>query len=110
MYETNPYAMLKQMADHHIMVEINLTSNDGILGITGKNHPLPAYRAAHVPVALSTDDEGVNRSDMTREYTRAALDFNLSYLDLKNMARTGLEHSFLAGPASGPSRTASPAQ
>jgi adenosine deaminase len=99
MYETNPYALLKQMADHHIMVEINLTSNDGILGITGKNHPLPAYRAAHVPVALSTDDEGVSRGNLTQEYTRAALDFNLSYIDLKNMARTGLEHSFLAGPS-----------
>ena len=99
MYERDPKALLKELADRHIMVEINLTSNDGILGITGKNHPLPIYRAAHVPVALSTDDEGVSRGNITQEYTRAALDFNLSYLDLKNMARTGLEHSFLAGPS-----------
>ena len=99
MYERDPKALLKQLADRHIMIEINLTSNDGILGITGKHHPLPAYRAAHVPVALSTDDEGVSRIDITHEYTRAALEFNLSYIDLKNMARTGLEHSFLAGPS-----------
>ncbi len=99
MYERDPTALLKELADRHVMVEINLTSNDGILGITGKNHPLPAYRAAHVPVALSTDDEGVSRGNITQEYTRAALEFNLSYLDLKNMARTGLEHSFLAGPS-----------
>ena len=99
MYETDPQALLTEMADRHIMAEINLTSNDVILGVTGARHPLPAYRAAHVPVALSTDDEGVSRIDLTTEYTRAALDYNLSYLDLKDMARTGLEHSFLAGPS-----------
>jgi adenosine deaminase len=99
MYENYPNALLKELADRHIMVEINLTSNDGILGITGKNHPLPDYLKAHVPVALSTDDEGVSRGNITQEYTRAALEFNLSYLDLKNMARTGIEHSFLSGPS-----------
>ena len=65
------------------MTEINLTSNDVILGVTKPWHPLPIYRAAGVPVALSTDDEGVSRINITHEYTRAALDFNLSYLDLK---------------------------
>ena len=97
MYEDEPHALLKEMASRHIMTEINLTSNDVILGIDPKHHPLPDYRAAGVPVALSTDDEGVSRIDITHEYTRAALDFNLSYLDLKNMARTSLEHSFLSG-------------
>jgi adenosine deaminase len=99
MYEQNANALLKELADRHVMIEINLTSNDAILGITGKNHPLPYYLAAHVPVALSTDDEGVSRGNMTQEYTRAALDFNLTYRNLKDMARTSLEHSFLAGPS-----------
>jgi len=48
-------------------------------------------------VALSTDDEGVSRIDITREYLRAALDYHLSYADLKQLARTGMEHSFLPG-------------
>jgi adenosine deaminase len=99
MYENDPHSLLKEMAARHIMVEINLTSNDVILGVDARHHPLPIYRAAGVPVALSTDDEGVSRITLTREYTRAALDFNLTYLDLKNMARTSLEHSFLAGPS-----------
>jgi adenosine deaminase len=99
MYENEPKALLKEMADRHIMVEINLTSNDVILGVSTNHHSLPAYRAAGVPVALSTDDEGVSRIDLTHEYTRAATDFGLGYLDLKNMARTGLEHSFLPGPS-----------
>lgn len=97
MYEDHPGDLLKEMAAHHIMTEINLTSNDVILGVSKQWHPLPVYRAAGVPVALSTDDEGVSRIDITHEYTRAALDFHLGYLDLKRMARTSLEHSFLPG-------------
>ncbi|HVZ83006.1 MAG TPA: hypothetical protein VG893_04975, partial [Terracidiphilus sp.] len=97
MYEDNAQQLLKEMAQKHIMVEINLTSNEGILGIKGNMHPFPIYRAAHVPVALSTDDEGVSRIDLTHEYVRAALDYHLSYADLKQLARTGMEHSFLPG-------------
>ena len=97
MFETDPEALLTEMAERHIMVEINLTSNDGILGVSTNHHSFPEYRAAHVPVALSTDDEGVSRIDITHEYVRAAIDFSLTYLDLKTMARTSLEHSFLPG-------------
>jgi adenosine deaminase len=85
------------MAQKHVMVEINLSSNEGILGIKGADHPFPLYRAAHVPVALSTDDEGVSRIDITHEYVRAALDYRLTYRDLKQLARTGMEHDFLLG-------------
>ena len=97
LYETDAPALLKEMAEKHIMVEINLTSNDGILGIKGKDHPLAAYRAAKVPVALSTDDEGVSRIDLTHEYVRGAEEQALNYVDLKNMARTSLEHAFFQG-------------
>jgi len=97
MYEDDAPALLKELAQKHIMIEINLTSNDGILGIKAPDHPLPFYRKAGVPVALSTDDEGVSRIDLTHEYVRAAMEYNLSYADLKQMARTGMEHTFLPG-------------
>lgn len=97
MYEDNAPELLKEMARKHVMVEINLSSNEGILGISGDRHPFPLYRAAHVPVALSTDDEGVSRIDITHEYVRAALDYHLTYADLKQLARTGMEHDFLSG-------------
>jgi len=97
MYEDHPHELLKKMAAAHVMVEINLSSNDGILGITGKDHPFPVYRQFGVPVALSTDDEGVSRIDLTHEYVRAVQTYDLHYADLKKMARTGLEHSFLPG-------------
>jgi adenosine deaminase len=97
MQEERPIELLKEMAAKHVMVEINLTSNDGILGVSGKEHPFPIYRKYHVPVALSTDDEGVSRIDLTHEFVRAAESYALSYEDLKQMVRTGLEHNFLPG-------------
>ena len=97
MEEKDPYLLLKELADRRVMVEINLTSNDVILGIKAPYHPLPQYLRAHVPVALSTDDEGVSRIDLTHEYTRAVLEYGFTYRDLKRMARTSIEHSFLPG-------------
>jgi adenosine deaminase len=99
MYEDRPYELLKEMAAKHVMVEINLSSNDLILGVSGKNHPFPIYRKFGVPVALSTDDEGVSRIDITHEYVRAVETYALTYADLKQMVRTGLEHDFLPGPS-----------
>ncbi|HEX6494479.1 MAG TPA: adenosine deaminase [Acidobacteriaceae bacterium] len=99
MYEDQPYELLKMMADRHVMVEINLTSNDIILGTQGKDHPLPLYRKYGVPAALSTDDEGVSRIDITHEYVKAAETFGLTYPDLKEMARNSIEYSFLPGPS-----------
>lgn len=97
MYEDRPYELLQEMAKRHVMVEINLTSNDVILGVKGSAHPLPLYRKYHVPVSLATDDEGVSRIDLTNEYVRAVIEFGLTYPDLKQMVRTGMEHNFLPG-------------
>ena len=85
------------MAREQVAVEINLTSNAVILGVKGAQHPLSLYRAAGVPVVLSTDDEGVSRSDMTNEYQRAVTEQGLRYTDLKQIARDTLAYSFLPG-------------
>jgi adenosine deaminase len=96
-YEDQHDELLKTLADRHILVETNLTSNDVILGVRGQDHPLPLYRKYGVPVALSTDDEGVSRIDLTHEYVKAAETFDLTYPDLKEMARNSIEYSFLPG-------------
>jgi adenosine deaminase len=97
MYEEKPYELLKEMATKHVMVEINFTSNDVILNTKGNSHPFMLYRKYGVPVALSTDDEGVSRIDLTHEYVRAADTYPLTYRDFKLMVRAGIEHSFLSG-------------
>jgi adenosine deaminase len=106
MHEQDPVTLLKKMAADHVMVEIALSSNDLILGISGKDHPFPIYRKYNVPVALSTDDEGVSRIDLTHEYVRAVETYNLRYTDLKQMIRTGMEHSFQQGESLYPTRDA----
>src|SRR5271163_4031668 len=98
MNEKDPIDLLHEMAERNVLVEIALTSNDVILGVSGDDHPLPIYLKYGVPVALATDDEGVSRSDMTHEYLRAVQTYSfLGYKDLKRMARLSLEHSFLTG-------------
>ena len=97
MYEDRPYDLMKDMAARRVLVEINLTSNDVILGIKGKHHPFSLYRKFGVPVALATDDEGISRIDLTHEYLRAVESYGLSYDDLKHLVRNSLEYSFLPG-------------
>lgn len=96
-YEKAAPETLARMAREGIAVEINLTSNAVILGVEGGNHPLHLYRSMGVPVMLSTDDEGVLRSDMSNEYVRAVTQQGLHYGDLKDMTRASLEYAFVPG-------------
>jgi adenosine deaminase len=98
-FEQRSAELLEEMRKKPVAVEINLTSNDVILGVRGKDHPLMAYRAANVLTALSTDDAGVSRIDLTNEYFRAARDYPIDYRALKAIARTSIENSFLGDPA-----------
>jgi len=97
MHETDPYELLKEMARRDVLVEICLSSNDLILGVSGPEHPLATYMQYGVPVALATDDEGVSRSEISREFLKAAQDQGLGYLQLKTMARNSLQYSFISG-------------
>ena len=96
-YDPQATQLMQWMAEQGILVEINLTSSEAILGITGDEHPIRAYLEHNVPVALSTDDEGVARIDLTHEYQRAVETYDLSYDDLKYLSRNALAYSFLPG-------------
>jgi len=97
MHESDPFELLKEMARRTVMVEICLSSNDLILGISGAQHPLATYLEYGVPVALATDDEGVARSEISNEFLKAAEDQGLGYLQLKTLARNSLQYAFIAG-------------
>lgn len=97
MHEDDPFDLLRDLAQRDVLVEICLTSNDGILGVRGADHPLRTLLAFGVPVALATDDEGVSRSDITGEYLRAVTDQHVAYRQLKAMARASLTHAFVEG-------------
>jgi hypothetical protein len=98
-YEDDAFGLLKELAQKQVDIEINFTSNDQILNIVGPAHPFLDYRRAGVPVTISTDDDGVSRSDLTHEYQRAVETYDLGYDDLKTIVRTSIAVSFLAGPS-----------
>ena len=97
MQEDGALALLRKMARDKVLVEICLTSNDGILGVRGGRHPLNVYLKLGVPLALATDDEGVSRSEMTHEYLKAVQEQHVEYRQLKAMARNSLQYSFVEG-------------
>ena len=96
-YDPDAAGLLQSMAEEGIAVEINLTSNDSILGLSGDRHPFNLYRQHQVPLTLSTDDEGVSRIDLTHEYQRAVETYDLGYTDIRQLARNALQYSFLRG-------------
>ncbi|AHE67891.1 adenosine deaminase [Legionella oakridgensis ATCC 33761 = DSM 21215] len=96
-YENNAEILMNHMAKKPIAVEINLTSNQEILNISGVNHPLRYYLLHQVPVVLSTDDEGILRTDLTRQYVEAVLHHGLDYQTIKTINRNALTYSFLPG-------------
>ncbi|MEV4556809.1 adenosine deaminase [Kitasatospora sp. NPDC049285] len=96
-HEDDSADLLRTLAERKVLIEVPLTSNAQILQVSGPDHPFPLYRKYGVPTALSTDDPGVERIDITHEYVRATQQYGLSYRDLKDLARTSLEYGFAAG-------------
>lgn len=95
--EYNATDILNYMAKTPIPVEINLTSNHTILHVSGIQHPLRYYLAHNVPVVLSTDDEGILRTDLTEQYVKAVIEHHLDYPTIKAINRNALTYSFLPG-------------
>jgi len=85
------------MKKNDALVEIMFTSNAQILGVAGASHPFESYREFGVPIAFSTDDEGVSHADYTDEWIYGFLQYQLTGNDLQNLARESLEHSFISG-------------
>jgi len=96
-WEKNPAGILRDMKAKGTCIEINLTSNRQTLGLTGKRHPFPDYVSAGVKTTLSTDDEGVERTNLTSQYSQAVRTYGYGYKQLKKFAKTGLQCSFLPG-------------
>jgi adenosine deaminase len=94
-WEKNPQGLLDDIVEKRVCLEINLTSNAQILGLTGKAHPVGEYVRNGVRVTLSTDDEGVERTDLTAQYALAVSDHGFGYRRLKQFAQQGLRCSFL---------------
>lgn len=98
-WERDAAGLLRTMAAREVAVEVCPSSANVILGVRGSEHPYAVYAAAGVPLTINTDDEGVSRSDLTREYLRALQSWDLSWSDLKRLARNAVRYAFLEGDA-----------
>ena len=95
-WERNPDQILSSMKKRGTCLEANLTSNEQILELSGRRHPIRDYVKAGIKVTLSTDDEGVSRTDLTSQYAKAVRQHGFGYRRLKRFATDGLRCSFLA--------------
>lgn len=89
--------LVDYMAKNLIPVEINLSSNHAILDVHGQQHPLSFYNKHHVPIVLSTDDEGILGTNLTNEFVKAVQEQQLDYPMIKAISRNALTYSFLSG-------------
>ena len=95
-HESNALAIMKTMHDRQIPVEVNLSSNDFILGIKGEAHPVTLYRKYGVPFVLATDDAGVSRNNLSGEYVLYASRYKPDYAEVKKLSYDSIRYSFLA--------------
>jgi adenosine deaminase len=91
-------ALVEELAERRIVLEVCPTSNV-VLGVFGSyaEHPLPALRAAGVPVTLGSDDPPYFDTTIGREYEVAHRRLGCSLDDLRDMTQTALDAAF-GGP------------
>jgi len=94
-YETRANEVLKKMKDGQIAVEINLTSNEFILGVKNEDHPINIYYRAGVPLVLGTDDSGVSRNNLTSEYVKLVTRYKFNYQQIKEIIYNSIRYSFI---------------
>lgn len=93
-YEQHCLELLKDLKDN-AAVEINLTSNEFILGVEGNEHPYLIYSSYGVPLVIATDDSGVSRNNLANEYVLLASRYHPSYARIKKYVYNSIQYSFL---------------
>ena len=96
LHETNKVEIISLMKKKSIAVEINLESNEVILGTNPQTHPVRYYFDNNIPICLCTDDEGILRTSLTNQYV-LLLDYlpEITYQEIKRIVRNSIEYSFL---------------
>jgi adenosine deaminase len=94
-HESNVIAIMAKMRAAGVPVEVNLTSNEFINGVSGANHPVTLYRKHGVPFVISTDDAGVTRHDLSHEYVLFASRYKPDYAEVKKLSYDSVRYAFL---------------
>jgi len=95
-WEKDSRSLLAYMKHHEVAVEINLSSNEFILNVKDDLHPISLYYKAAVPITISTDDAGILRTSITRQYVLLAKRYPfISYKAIKAMVYNSIRYSFI---------------
>jgi adenosine deaminase len=95
-HEKDALGLMKTMREKKIAVEINLTSNEFILGVKPQEHPVELYRRYGVPFVIATDDAGVTRHSLSNEYLLFATRYKTDYAEVKKLSYDSIRYAFLA--------------
>jgi len=88
---------LQYAVNKHIPIEINLTSNLKLRAVNDiRRHPFLTYLRLGLPVSLSTDDEGIFRTDINNECVVAVGQTDVTYYEYKKIAFNSIRTSFAA--------------
>ena len=93
-YEQGSLKLLQDLKENSV-IEINLTSAEFILGVSGQSHPYLIYADYGVPIVISTDDSGVSRNNLSYEYMLLASRYKPTYKELKKYVYNSIKYSFL---------------
>lgn len=77
-----------------VAVEVNLTSNDFILGVKGNQHCLVKYKEQKVPFVIATDDQGILCTNLTEQYVKLVREHGLDYEEIKKIVYNSIRYSF----------------
>ncbi|MBM7116899.1 adenosine deaminase family protein [Archangium primigenium] len=94
-HERDALRLLQTLRERDIPIEVNLTSNEFILGVKGAQHPVELYRKHGVPFIISTDDSGVTRHTLSNEYVLFASRYKPTYPEVKKLSYDSLRYAFL---------------
>lgn len=95
--EDSVAAIMAYMKANNCAVEINLESNEVILETTPATHPIQLYLKNQIPVCISTDDEGVLRTNLINQYVLLVKYVpEISYSEVKQIVANSIVYSFLS--------------
>ena len=90
--------LVAHLRKENIPLEICITSNlaTGVVSELAA-HPVRKLFDAGVPIVLNTDDPGMFRTTLCREYEIAASKFGFSEAELRQLAENGFHYRFSPG-------------
>jgi len=87
--------LMRHLRDQNIPLEICISSNVATGAVESlAAHPVRRLYDSGVPIILNTDDPGMFRTTLEREYELAAREFGFSDAELKGIVENGFRYAF----------------